>query len=371
MRLALLSSFAAECGLATYSSDLAAALIARGHTVEVLAMHLDARAAYRRDRAGVPYVRCWTREGDFSALDERLGSHYDVVHVQHEYGLYLGTERLSAWLATLRRRGVVVTCHTVPVPGSEQATRLDWMMAVLNRRGCHTIAHQEGGRRALEAYGIKRARCIPHGSPMGMIPTERTEARRRLQLDAAGIVAVTTGFWTPGKCNCDTITAAVRLLRSKVLPDTFTLVIAGQPIGAESVADIQDWCARLEQAGLSERIQIRPGFVDDGRLADYYGAADFVIANSGPTMHSTSGRGHLAMAYGAAVLAADVPLLAEFRGCGLTFGSYAGLEDGIARLAEDAGLRAVLGARARDYAELTSWAHVAAQHEQVYEEALR
>jgi len=373
--IALVSSFATECGIATYTSDLGAALLARGHTVEVFAMHLDARAAYRRDTR-VFYTRCWQREqsfdddaepiANFEHLSERLGSRFDVVHIQHEYGLYLNIAGFSAWLAGLRNCGVVVTCHTVPVPGTEQAASLEWMMAVLNRCGCHTIAHQDGGVRALRAYGVKHAHCIPHGTPMGLEPTERAEARRRLGLPATGIVAATLGFWTPGKRNNDTIRATVRLLRAKALPEGFTLVIAGQPMGKEAVDDIQQWCDKMEQAGLSDSIQIRPGFVDDGRLADYYGAADFVIANSGPTMYSTSGRGHLAMAYGAAVLAADVPLLQEFHGCGLTFGGHAGL----ARLAEDAELREQLRQRARDYAELTSWQRVAAEHEAVYTEAM-
>jgi glycosyltransferase involved in cell wall biosynthesis len=373
------SSYATECGIATYASDLGAALITRGHTVEILAMHLDARAAYRRDER-VPYVRCWHREQpfddedeplpNFEHLDERLGNRFDVIHVQHEYGLYLDIGGFSAWLAGLQRRSVVVTCHTVPVPGTEQAASLDWFMAVLNRCGRHTIAHQEAGAAALRAYGIKHAHCIPHGSPMGLEPTERSEARRRLGLHADGIVAATLGFWTPGKRNDDTIRAVVRLLRAKALPEGFTLIIAGQPMGQESVDNIQEWCRKLEHAGLSDRIQIRPGFVDDGRLADYYGAADFVIANSGPTMYSTSGRGHLAMAYGAAVLAADVPLLEEFRGCGLTFASCAGLEAWIARLATDAELRTELRQRASDYAALTSWQRVAAAHEAVYTEAM-
>jgi glycosyltransferase involved in cell wall biosynthesis len=291
--------------------------------------------------------------------------------LEHEYGLHKNASAIATWLKS-QTRPLVVTLHTVPIPGHEQAQSLDWFPRCLTSLRVHAIAHQQRGVDALRAYGVRNAHCIPHGScgPYAFADVvRRVTSRERLSLPVSGVIGATVGFWTPGKRNEMTVEALVRLLQRGKLPTGFTFVIAGQPMGKESERAMRNAAANLERAGLAETIRIRPGFVDDALMADYYAAIDFAVSNSGPTMYSITGRGHLAMAYGCPVLAADVPLQEEFRKCGMVFSTLAALEDGITKLANDDGLRAELRDKSRAYAEHTSWARVAEMHEAVYEEA--
>lgn len=371
MRIALLSSYASQCGIGTYVDALGRALRDRGHEIRVLAMELDAAAQYYGGM-DLPYVRCWTRDGDYKTVDQNLEAFRpDVLHVQHEYGLHKGLARFSAWIASARSCPVVTTLHTVPIPGHEQATPLEWMMSVLTRVRGVAIAHQEPAVAALRAYGVERAFCIPHGTGGPFPRGDRQAARARLRLPPEALVFATMGFWTPGKRNDSSIRAFVTLQKRGALPKDAVFLLAGQPIGEDADADQRKWCVQLERSGLARTVQIRPGFVDDGFIGDYFDAADVIVANSGPTMYSVSGRGHLAMAHGAAVLAAEVPLLHEFKFCGLTFNSQAQLEQGMVKLANDSNLRAELQQRAHNYAAQTSWSNVAAAHESVYKEAVK
>ena len=370
MSVAVVSSYRQECGIGTYTDALGQALVGRGHRVVVLAMQLDARARYFSRGGVLPYVRCWRREGWYADLEKHVSSTASqVFHVEHEYGLHSDPAAFMIWLERLPRP-IVITLHTVPDPCLEQERDLRWLPTALSGNRARCIVHQQAGADALRAYGCRQVTIIPHGSDPGLTPTPRHEARRRLGLPHDGVLGATLGFWTPGKRNADTMVALMRLISRRALPDDFRFVFAGQPMGGDADAEIRHWCARLEQLKLADRIIVRPGYVDDAVMCDYFGAADFIVANSGPTMFSISGRGHLCMGYGAAVLAADVPLLSEFRECGLVFGSGAQLEDGLRRLAHDVDLRQRLSAQSRAYAEQTSWARVAEMHEQVYEEAL-
>lgn len=373
MRLAFVSSCRVECGIASYTDYLGTALKSRGHDVQIFGMELDDKAAYYGRGTSLPYTRCWTRKGEYGSLDRALAAFSpDVVHAQHEFGLHSDISAFSLWLKS-QTHPLVVTLHTVPIPGHEQAKSLEWFPRCLSGLRVHAIAHQANGVAALQAYGVKRTHCIPHGSCGPYAPADivqRVTSRERLSLPVSGVIGATVGFWTKGKRNDQTIAALIRLLQRKRLPHGFTFVIAGQPMGRESENGMRDAAAVLERAGLADAIRIRPGFVDDALMADYYAATDFTVANCGPTMYSITGRGHLAMAYGSPVLAADVPLLEEFRECGMTFSTLAGLEDGIVKLATDAALRVDLSAKARAFAEQTSWARVAEMHEKVYEEAL-
>jgi len=372
MRIALISTFKQECGIGTYTGYLGSALQARGHEVMVFACDLDECAAYYGRGTTLPYTRCWARNPlDYGSLDAALAAFSPtVVHLEHEYGVYKNPAAIATW-CTAQTRPLVVTFHTVPIPGHEQAKDLDWFPRCLASLRVHVIAHAPRAAEALRAYDMRNVHCIPHGSCGPHELGDTAVARMRLSLPQDVVLGGTLGFWTPGKRNEQTVAALVRLLERGRLPTGFTFVIAGQTIGKDAEHGMRHVCAQLERAGLADTIRIRPGFVDDALMADYYAALDFTVANSGPTMYSTTGRGHLAMAYGSPVLAADVPLLEEFHKCGLTFSTLAALEDGITRLANDAALRAELRAKAWAYAEQTSWARVAEMHEQVYEEAVQ
>ena len=372
MRVALVSTYRQECGIATYTDALGQALRKAGCEVEVMAMDLDARAHYYGRGGNLPYTRCWSREGDYTRLTERLHAFCPTVtHIQHEYGCHRGTEMFVDFLHHLNHKRTVMTLHTVPVIGREDSAHIDWLPRVLQSMPAMSlIAHQEGGVAALRAYGCLNVEKIKHGTEILYASSGHATDFKTLGIPANGVVATTLGFWTPGKRNDQTITAVARLKARGLLPANFVLVIAGQPMGKAAADDMAKWCASVESSGLTDTIRIRPGFVDEALVPAYFSVSDFFILNSGPTMWSTSGRGHMVMGYGAAAIAADVPLLSEFKHCGLTFRSTAELENAILKML-DPETRADCSRQAAAYAVETRWEVIAAQHMALYDKVAR
>ncbi len=371
VRVAFISSYACECGIATYTDDLGSALKTRGHDVSVLAMSLDARAGPVRGASSLPFQRCWSRNGDYRALAQALARlDADVVHIQHEYGLHRQPSELIKWLRGLGRP-CVVTLHTVPIPGHEGSHLMEWLPRFLAQTPHLLIAHQRRGAEALGTFGCSSVTIIPHGTRSDRKAAERCDSRLRLDLPEHATVAATVGFWALNKRNSESVDVVINLVKARLLPRRFVFVVAGLPKGTASEKEMRRTVALVNRNGLDRIIRIRPGFVAEASLDLYFGAADFVIANSGPTHCSVSGRGHMAMAYGAAVLASDVPLFEEFRHCGRVFSTREQLENGICELAAHPELRAELSIKVREYAKKTAWERVAELHEQAYEEVTR
>src|SRR6478609_407140 len=126
MRVAIVSTYPPRaCGIATFSGDLRAALLAADPKVQVDVL------AIVRDQVGqpAPEVLMQIRQevrADYAAapavLDER-GT--DVVLIEHEYGIFGGPA--GSYLLTLitgLQQPVVVTLHTVLIAPSAEQTKV-------------------------------------------------------------------------------------------------------------------------------------------------------------------------------------------------------------------------------------------------------
>lgn len=152
-----------QCGIATYTSNLRAAIAGTGATARVVRL-VDAA---RPGEVPVEHVAAsWVRtevhgiEAALPILDE-----CDVVIVQHEFGIYPGPDG-DAVIELVRRcrRPVVTVLHTVlSRPRRRQAAIIDALAATSSR----LIVHSEAARRMLMTVH-KLDPCvvavIPHGA---------------------------------------------------------------------------------------------------------------------------------------------------------------------------------------------------------------
>ena len=114
MRILFLSTQDLYCGVASYTKNLASSLEVLGHdvTIHTIPAKIDFQYSTRRE------IRHFFR--DFVELSKE----YDVVHIQHEYGLYDGCKgvlfslrtfgRIMSWLRR-RKKAVCVTFHSEPI----------------------------------------------------------------------------------------------------------------------------------------------------------------------------------------------------------------------------------------------------------------
>lgn len=232
-----------------------------------------------------------TRVMNQEQLDEVLGrlrvelEKYDILHIQHEFGLYSGTE-FAQLVDTAKEAGkkVVVTVHLSPAlaftfkPREGIGPRS--ILLVLRQRRLHRIfkqrhieafkkadlllTHNDGTTNSLVTYGIERNHILQFKHPV--LPFTKpahvsTEIAENLSKKDGDVIYATIGFMHKYKGIDD----AVRAL--KYLPDNYKLAIIGgmQPISDE--VNIYNTIATLVDAlGLKDRVYITGYVQEDDRL---------------------------------------------------------------------------------------------------------
>jgi glycosyltransferase involved in cell wall biosynthesis len=380
-----------RCGIASYSHFLAEALCQanRGSRVTLLAEEgCDAKDS--RSYAVVPAFR---GEGDFpTEVMRRLAEfNADVVHIQHEYGIFGADNRFLDLLHRIRRSGlpVVVTLHTVHTnlsynvgcARSKMATafrqvdieRYQKDMARLSSR--IVVHHDSAIRRVLLRQGCEadKVLTIPHGSFVSP-PSQQTVTKLALAVPPEAPLLVSFGYFTRSK-NLHVLINAFRRVKAKVPRARLWLGGHMKSTTREELA-YRARCVRLIQdAGLREAVTFSSAFVDDEDLTLLLGAADICCFPYEEDTRSVSGAFHLALGSGNPVVASRIP---KFQELGDVMDellvnprSDRELSGLLLRLLLDDAFRTATRKNLLTYAMETAWPRVACEHLAVYRELIR
>lgn len=354
MEIVFVSTYPPQaCGIAEYTYDLAHALQARGHSVTVLA-----ETRYGADNTldhGIPVYRLWDRRSAYTApfglksvLQAVAGSRRkpDVVHIQHEFGLFPSTESLTEFTTGIVAQGiaVVATLHTVlPEPLA---------LPLTSRAIVHTAsqAHLLMSRWKEDiALGPQTYHLIPHGV-------------RVLPPAPIGERLVCPGFISPAK-NHDEILRALALSRTDM-----SLLIVGDVIDGNYLHDLEQ---AVRSYGLESRVEIQPGYMHRDQLRDALAQASAIVLGgktptpSKPASHSASGQVHGALGLGKIVIAKNIPIYQD--GATVIYDddlSLTAIFRGFARMS--GAILRELGVRSALLGQSRSWERVAKMHEDVY-----
>lgn len=384
MRVLHVSTWDVPCGIATYCANLVRALDRRDVRSDVypLAPHLW-RSLVTTDVAELV--------ADIAAQASR----YDLVHVQHEHGLFghavsykAAARNYGTMLRLLRDAGrpVVTTFHTEPL-GSGPATgrfslrdalpdalrawgrRAAWHRHVARsfKPGTMAIAHTPGTRRSLIKRGIPAAsvHVIPHGClPQRDLRIDALMAKQRLGLPASSVLLTMFGFVGTYKGQDLAVRALARL------PERFHLAICGGPHPESQDRAFAAVLRAVKKLGLEHRVTIT-GWMPEEESAVYAAATDICLAPYRDATLSASGAITWALASGRPIVASRI---AAFQGicreqpCMLL--TTPGMIDEIAwaveKLAADADLGASLVAAARRYTDAHGWDDTARRTHDLY-----
>ena len=332
MKVALVTPWKVRCGIFTYTENLAMALSEQGVDVYIV----------RLNRFGNKTAEY------FETLASRRMPKVDLIHVQHEYGLFQGGE--GVFYGNLRQRQgttpLATTMHGVgnPIPDEIVAENSD--AVVVHNKWC------------ADRYGHP-CTVIPHGvTPEKTVLME--EAKARLKLD--GPVVTVFGFVGPYKG----VETAIRVIGMD-FPGVNLLVAGGWHVEYETtyMAQMKDLANTLAPG------QVRwTGWVEKDMLPIIFGASDVVLyCNKYAT---ESGALLTAVGYGRCVLAnALTPIKEkEAEGALATYSKEGELVMRLEELLGDPALRRRYEEGARSYAEKNSWEKVAQMHLDLYEELL-
>ena len=365
-----------QCGIATFTSDLARSIVATDAAATVAWAAID--QPWPAHEYG-PEVRWRIDQGDpasyRAAAEELNASNVDVVAIQHEFGLY-GVwndgfvDHLEPFLGALRKP-LVTTLHTIlpqPHPSHRRA------LYRIGERSAAVVAMTETAKRLLvHEYGLPedRVHLIPHGVPP-MPPSDRDWAKAKLGLEGRTVIT-TFGLVDPRKGLEYAIRAMQAVAESH--PDALYLILGRthpEFVRAAGESYRDELTMLVESLGLSEHVRFIDRYLAQEDIVAYLRATDVYVTPYVDPNQITSGT--LAYALGAGKAIVSTPylhaaeVLAEGRGILVGFRSEQALAEGLNRVLGDSGLRSELERSAYDYGRHTAWPIIARRTLNLYRE---
>ena len=308
--------------------------------------------------------------------------HYDLIHSHYWLSGWVAGELQKSWPVP-----VIHMFHTLGLMKNrvarspterESERRVAVEREIMAFADCLVAAtHREKAQMAW-LYGAcpAKIKVIPCGVDTRLFrPLPQAEARARLNLPAAGRLALFVGRIEPLKGLDILLQALSQLAQNPSWQDKLYLYVIGGHLNEQGdkrqeVERLRQLCAKL---GLSERVSFL-GAKGQEVLPWYYAAADVVVM---PSFYESFGLVALeAMACGRPVIASRVGGLAQLVQDGRTGfltppGDPAALAERLARLLQDDDLRAMMGVQGQHRARHYTWPKVAAPITALYHRLLR
>ena len=351
-----------QCGLATFTSALAQHMggVAAGVGVVQVVDHPQPVPAPEV----VAQLLTGDRAGARSAAQALNG--FDVVVLQHEYGIFGGPDgRDVLAVVDSLRVPVVVVLHTVLVnPTRSQREILLHLMT----RAAHLVTMTRTAReRLLEHYGADPAHVsvVQHGAAdhrdLGPVVRAGLPAGRRRTV-------LTWGLLGPGK-GIEWAIDAMSELRD--LDPRYLVLGRTHPKVLEHSGDgyRQDLIARVRARGVADLVEFDESYLDVQSLARVVAAADVVLLPYDSREQVTSGVLIEAVAAGRPVVSTAFPHAVELLGDGTGLvvprQDPPALAAALRRVLSEPGVARAMSARAEAKAPELVWPAVAARYRQI------
>ena len=384
MRVAQVTTWGQQCGIATYAEELLTAQL--GLSIQPLVLAPSEVGVGIREVSGIPWRSVWGRSS--LNLGDELQAYLEgvnIVHFQHEDGLF---RQPRAFLQALHQLNkickVVVTLHTVwHYGGWEGSGFYDDLREVADV----IIVHTPEALAALSLARSKRAKLIriPHGTALSNDqPADRAKGLELLGVPAAiaerilereVTLGLVQGFQGPSKNTVATIRGFATAISQRLAPKSL-LAISGE------IGDNSMWWSVMQgvatTTGYGNRIIISPSFVAPHQMQHVMAAADWGVLNTCSWVLSSSGAAHLYAACGVPICVANRPIYYEaLQGGAVPFDLEVdvglpsrSLINSIGALASSSELRRGVGREMLEWAQRTSWENVAKKHLELYKELM-
>jgi len=314
MKIAYVSTYLPnECGIATYTDYLIQGIRKIDPALEIKVIAEKGAAPVKQENFEVN--PCWDRNEYYVGPIISNAKNVDVIHIQHEYGIYSLDERLPAVLRELGTNAKkVLTIHCIrPAQFSKIGIVEENFIKEIAQLADQIILHLESQRAILERLGIplEKLHVIPHGTEFSN--EDKKISRKRFGLPMDTKILVVIGFIKKHKCLHVLLDALAEIL--KEFKDTY-LYVAGSLAPSASQRDI-DYAKfipdRIAELGIQNNVIHENRFIPHEDILYVIGAADIVLFPYVEEDRSVSGSFHLAVGADKPIIASRIPKFEELR----------------------------------------------------------
>jgi glycosyltransferase involved in cell wall biosynthesis len=356
-----------RCGIATFTHDLHRAISTARPDLEtcVVAMN-DPGATYDYPAAVRFQIHDETIDGYAQAADFLNAAPFDVVCLQHEYGIF-GGDAGGHIIELLQRltMPIVTTLHTVlPTPTPAQRD----VMAKIVARSTKIVVMAEKGRELLQSVhdvSPQKIEVIPHGIPDFPF-LETHHAKTKLGFSGKTVI-LTFGLLSPSKGIETVIDAMPAIVRS--CPNAVYVILgATHPnlVRTQGEAYRDSLTARARELGIEDHVVFFNQFVDQATLLAFISMCDVYATPYLNEAQMTSGT--LAYSFGLGKAVVSTPywhareLLDNGRGILVPFGDSKAIGVEIAALLSNDVRRHAMRKRAYAASRPMTWAQTAKRY---------
>lgn len=356
-----------RCGIATFTTDLELAVRRLDDVAQtaIIAM-CDPGGQY----AFPPHVRWTIAEEDaggyLAAADFINGQDFDVVCLQHEFGIFGGEAgNLVLDLIAALRVPLVTTLHTVlDRPTDAQRTVIEAILAASARV---VVMAQKGRRILIDCYGATpdKILVIPHGIPD--VPLVLPQSAKEALGFADRRVILTFGLISPNK-GIETMIEAMPAVLAQAPDAVYVVMGATHPVLLREEGETyrDSLIARVQELGLDGHVLFLNRFVDRPELLEHIAMCDVYVTPYLVESQMTSGTLAYSHGLGRPVVSTPywhaVELLTDGSGVLVPFDDPDGLGAAVTDLLVDDQARLAMGRKAYAASRAMTWANSARRY---------
>ncbi|MCA5006297.1 glycosyltransferase family 4 protein [Sphingobacterium bovistauri] len=363
MKVAILSTYLPnKCGIATYSNDLFKSLNEFNiSNIDIIAIDSQELFEYPDE---VKFIIDKNNITHYETAAYFINVIYDVIIIQHEFGIYGGTD--GEFILNLFNKisiPIITNFHTLLYPPSTNQKRI--IQEIANKSTIVTLMTQRAVNILLDMIQIdsKKIRLIPHGVPSFDI--SQRSARLILNFKKSTFILLSFGFLGRGK-GFETAIEAV----TKIQYDNFIYIILGTThpnvLKHEGEAYRELLINKSIKLGIQDKIIFIDEFASEEKLKTYLSATDMYVTPYPNENQISSGTLSFAVGAGAAVISTPYiyakDLLANDVGILFDFNDSNALANNINQLIQNPQKLKYYRNQAKNLGNTMIWSIVAQQH---------